>query len=94
MITKYSENCIFCGKPKEDTHHLVFGTGLRKPAERWNLTCPVCRKCHELIHGNVMAEKLSKICGQLLFEKEDILRGESEESAREHFRQIFSRSYL
>lgn len=94
MITKYGQYCICCGKPKEDTHHLVFGTGNRKLADRWNLTCPVCRSCHEQIHGNVMAEKLSKIAGQLLFEKEDILRGESEEGAREHFRQIFGRSYM
>ena len=94
MITKYSENCIFCGKPKEDTHHMVFGNGCRRLADRWNLTCPICRSCHERIHGNIMAEKLSKIAGQLLFEKEDILRGESEEGAREHFRAIFGRSYL
>lgn len=94
MITKYTEYCSLCGKPKEDTHHLVFGRGFRQLSDRWNLVMPICRNCHESIHGNVMAEKLSKICGQLLFEKEDILRGESEESAREHFRQIFGRSYL
>lgn len=44
--------------------------------------------------GYPNVEEHHLICGQLLFEKEDILRGESEESAREHFRQIFGRSYL
>ena len=94
MITKYTEYCLLCGKPKEDVHHLINGTGLKRLADAWNLTTPICRECHSEIHKSAVAMKLSKICGQLLFEKEDILRGESEENAREHFRQIFGRSYL
>ena len=94
MITKYTEYCLLCGKPKEDIHHLVFGNGLRRLADRWSIYIPICRTCHEAIHKDIAAQKLSKICGQLLFEKEAILRGESEDDAREHFRQIFGRSYL
>ena len=94
MITKYSNACLLCGTPSTDRHHLICGNGFRKLADRWNLVIPICRDCHQKIHANGTAEKLSKIAGQLLFEKEDILRGATEDEAREHFRSIFGKSYL
>lgn len=76
IVTDYSEICFICGKPSEAEHHLVFGTSGRELSEKDGLKVPVCNQCHNMgelvkrIHGNPVAEKLSKIIGQLAWEKE------------------------
>ena len=74
--------------------------GIRPLAEDDGIKLPVCVRCHtsgnvtERIHDNVMAEKLSKICGQLAWEKRKVAEGFTEEKARELFRYRYGRSYL
>lgn len=95
MITEYKENCVICGKRAEEVHHLVFGRGIRELADKDGLTCPLCRKCHHEIHYNSTCAKMSKIIGQLEFEKNYIDDGRaSKELAREQFRKRYGRSYL
>lgn len=81
IVTDYENICAICGKPKEATHHLIFGTGQRKLADEDGLTIPICNGCHNMqytpfktaqIHDNSMAESLSKIVGQLAWEENDI----------------------
>jgi hypothetical protein len=48
----------------------------------------------ERIHDNPMAEKMSKIIGQLAYEKRKVSEGMTEEQARESFRKRYSNSYL
>lgn len=91
---------MFCGKPCFSEHHLLFGTGIRPLAEQDGIKAPICEQCHtsgkviERIHDNPMAEKLSKIAGQLAFEKRKCAEGFSEDDAREIFRKRYGRSYL
>lgn len=72
--------CIFCGRPAEAKHHLIFGTAGRRLSDEDGLIVPVCNNCHNMgamtsrIHGNPMAEKLSKMLGQALWERNQILR--------------------
>lgn len=100
IVTKYTEYCLFCGKPLEAEHHLLFGNGMRELAEQDDVKVPACNRCHnmgpllERIHDNPMAEKLSKMCGQLAFEKKMVAEGQSEDEARETFRRRYGRSYL
>lgn len=100
IVTKYTNYCIFCGKPLEAEHHLLFGNGMRALAEQDKIKVPACNYCHnmgpvlERIHDNPMAEKLSKICGQLAYEKMVVAQGYTEEQARELFRKRYGRSYL
>ena len=68
MLTEYKDICVICGRPKEHTHHLIFGWGMRKLCDDDKITCPLCEKCHEEIHNSGVAGGLSKIVGQLLFE--------------------------
>ena len=91
MITDYTELCIFCYRPKQDVHHLVFGRANRKLSDEDGLTVPVCRECHDLLHKN---DKISKIIGQLAYERDRCAEGLSKEEARESFRQRYSKSYL
>lgn len=100
ILTRYTEYCTFCGKPCYTDHHLVFGRGMRNLAEVDGLKVPACEQCHtsnsigEKIHGNPMAEKFSKIAGQLAYEKRKVAEGYTEEEARELFRKRYGRSYL
>ena len=75
IVTEYTDICIFCGGPAECEHHLIFGNSLRKLADADGLKVPACNKCHNIaikpedrIHGNPIAEKLSKQLGQAIWE--------------------------
>ena len=100
ILTEYTDYCLFCGRPTTATHHLLFGRGIRPLADRDGLTIPICDGCHnmgdklERIHDNPMAEKMSKIIGQLAYEKRKVYEGMTEEQARESFRKRYSNSYL
>jgi hypothetical protein len=92
IVTEYTKICFFCGKPAECDHHLIFGNGLRELAEQDGLKIPSCNKHHnmgantEKIHGNPMAERLSKMLGQAIWEKHY--------GTREDFRKRYGQSYL
>jgi len=92
IVTDHETICFFCGRPAECEHHLIFGSGSRKLAEEDGLKVPSCHKCHnmgsgtESLHNNVMAEKLSKMLGQAVYE--------ARIGSRESFRARYGRSYL
>lgn len=92
IVTEYTKICVFCGKPAECEHHLLFGTGIRKLAEDDGIKVPACNDCHNMgdvtsrIHGNPMAEKLSKMLGQAVYE--------AYIGDRESFRRRYGKSYL
>lgn len=84
IVTEHTGICVFCGRPAECEHHLIFGSAGRSLSERDGLKVPCCNACHNMgavisrIHGNPMAEKLSKMLGQAIWEKEQILQKEAE----------------
>ena len=100
ILTEYEHNCMFCGRPTEYEHHFLFGNGLRPLAEADGIKGPCCDNCHtqnqvkNRIHDNPMAERLSKIAGQLAWEKHTMAGGMSEPEAREAFRKRYGRSFL
>lgn len=84
IITEYKDFCIICGKPKEDIHHLLIGSD-RKHADEDGLVVPICRECHTFIHNHPQAVVMSKIIGQLAYEREH---------TRDEFRSRYRHSYL
>lgn len=100
IVTEFNRYCVFCSRPTEEEHHLLFGRGTRKLAEKDGIKVPVCSYCHtqnpvaQRIHDNTMAEKLSKIAGQLAWEKRCVASGKTEEEARADFTKRYGRSYL
>lgn len=92
ILTDYDGICAFCGAPAECEHHLIFGNGKRALAEEDGLKLPSCNNCHnmasilERIHDNPMAEKLSKMLGQMAYE--------SKIGSREDFMRRYGKSYL
>lgn len=103
IVTEYTELSAFSPRPRECDHHLIFGNGLRKLADEDGLILPLTNYEHttgpigERIHENVAAEKLSKMLGQLAYEKEfykKALGAGEEDPAREAFRKRYGISYL
>lgn len=108
VVTEYTELSAFSAQPKECDHHLIFGSGLRKLADEDGLILPLTNYEHnigsisERIHDNIAAEKLSKMLGQVAFEKEfyrsalESLQeiNEGADPAREMFRERYGISYL
>lgn len=101
ILTKYTGFCMFCGKPTNEEHHYLFGRGIRELADKDGVKGNVCRTCQTTgwpvssrIHDNPMAEKLSKMVGQLAWEKHEVAGGKTEDEAREAFRKRYGVSYL
>lgn len=99
-LTDITEYCFFCYGPASETHHLIFGKG-RQFSEDWGLKTPICASCHtrserlcDRIHDNVMAEKLSKMLGQAIWERDRALEGMSQNDIRERFIKENGGSYL
>lgn len=92
IVTEYKDICFFCGKPAEAEHHLIFGVGLREICDNDGLKVPTCNNCHNMgevkrrIHDNPMAERLSKMLGQAIYE--------SQIGTRKEFIKKYGRSYL
>ena len=112
IITEYGDISAFSGRPRECDHHVVFGVGMKPLADEDGLFIPLTNAEHNLsqvgtinqIHGNPAAEKLSKMVGQLAWEKEYVacvlaeLSGSTVEDikseAREKFMKRYGISYL
>lgn len=105
IVTKYTDISAFSGAPAECRHHLCFGVGKREIAEQEGLWIPLTNSEHNMssngliyqIHSNPAAEKLSKMCGQLAFEKEFYRKkciDGNDDPAREVFRKMMGESYL
>ena len=107
IVTEYTDISAFSGAPAECKHHLLFGRGIRELADQDGIYIPLTNSEHNMspngnlyqIHGNPVAEKLSKMCGQLAWEKEYYRKllnfeGKDTDEAREAFRKRYSISYL
>lgn len=98
IVTKFEGISAITGRRATSKHHLVFGRGFRKLAEEDGLWIPIDDDSHNMgkyaIHGNPTAEALSKMCGQLAFEKYWVAKGDTEDEARERFRKRYGRSWL
>lgn len=97
---EYKDYCFFCGTHLiNGNHHLLFGNSMRILAEEDGLHVPICDRCHTLgevsrrIHDNPMAEKLSKMLGQAIYERNKCAEGAALDEARESFRRRYGRSY-
>lgn len=111
IITEYEDISAFSSSPAECTHHCIFGSGLRELADKDGLIIPLTNAEHNMsshgktyqVHENHVAEVLSKMVGQLAWEKEWILdhysyevhdKKDTKKEAREAFRKRYGISYL
>ena len=102
IVTEYENISAFSQAPAECKHHLIMGS-YRKLADEDGLWIPLTHAEHNMspdgllyqIHGNPTAEKLSKIAGQLAWEKHTMANvGCTEHEARLFFRHRYGISFL
>ncbi len=107
-VTKYNQYSAFSGRPAECQHHLIFSNGLHKLADEDGLIIGLTNDEHNMsprgtinqVHDNPAAEKLSKIAGQLAWERNYLIKkyelpfDDLSEEAREAFRKRYGRSFL
>ena len=114
-ITNYTEYSLFSSRPAECIHHCIFGNGLHNLADQDGLTIPLTNAEHNLsskgtinqLHENPAAEKLSKMLGQAMWERNYLIKQlglpfESEDETfdrvsdecRAAFMKRYGRSYL
>lgn len=119
ILTKYENLSAFSGAPATCHHHLVYGRygALRDKAENFGLWIPLTDSEHNMsskgninqIHGNPAAEKLSKMLGEVAWERQYLAKkladvnkdGLDEKSveewideAREAFRKEFGECFI
>jgi len=93
--------CEMCGSCENVvTHHLIGGS-LRHLADADRLTISLCSRCHTLatrsqdrIHGNPRAEDLSKMLGQMMFERNMCATGMSLDEAHKEFMTRYGRCFI
>ncbi len=83
--------CAICGKPNAEIHHLVFGNANRKLSDEDQLLLACCREHHKFFHKNAT---VSRIIGQLIYERNKCAEGYGVEAARQSFRLRYGKSYL
>ena len=110
-VTDYEQYSVFSGVPTNTHHHLLFGRGIRDLADKDGIWIPVTDAEHNMsskgtinqIHDNPAAEKLSKIAGQLAWERiwladQLVEKGKNSDEwmreARESFRKRYGQSFL
>lgn len=99
------KSCIICGRMTNTEHHLLFGHGIRNLCDKdrnAGIVVPMCDACHTLgmykLHDNPVAEHLSKMAGQALWERWYLTAygdaTELDQYARDMFIDRYGRSYL
>jgi len=87
--------CDICGKEyATETHHLLFGKGIRRIADADNKTTDLCFRCHKELHYRGTSQMLSKMLGQALWEIDALNDGVDQHEVRQKFRERYGRSWL
>lgn len=85
IFTDDLEHCYLCGQAKQEIHEIFCGRN-RLNSIKYNLTLPLCHKCHSLNQNNAPFNDFWHKRGQTYFE-ENI-------GSREEFLRIFRKNYL
>lgn len=108
IITNYDKISTFSDLPAECEHHCIFGGALRKLADEDGLTIYLANHEHNMspkgtiyqIHGNIAAEHLSKMLGQMAWERNYLIKKYElpfenlSDEAREAFKDRYGKSFL
>ncbi len=81
--------CIVCGAPNAERHHIFFGTANRRKSEQYGYVIPLCAEHHrgnKGIHFDREFDLKVKRIAQKDFEKRF--------GSRDDFRREFGKSYL
>lgn len=82
-------NCMVCGSPYVQVHHVFYGTANRKLSDKYGLVVPLCQEHHTGQTGVHFNKKLD-----LFLKKEGQRKYEQNYGNGESFQRVFGKSYL
>ena len=83
------DNCMVCGSPYVQIHHVIYGTANRKQSDKYGLVVPLCQEHHTGQTGIHFNKKFD-----LFLKKEAQRKFEKEYGNGKDFKAIFGKSYL
>ncbi len=89
VIVDDMEHCLVCGSPYIQVHHILYGTANRKLSDQYGYVVALCQEHHTGstgVHFNKPLDLHLKKLAQKHFE--------GKIGTREHFREVFGKSYL
>ena len=89
IVTDDMECCLLCGRPRQNVHHVFFGTANRKISDKHGFVIPLCVDHHIGRNGVHFNKSLDLKIKQHCQRKYEAL-GHS----REEFIKLIGRSYL
>lgn len=97
MITKY-DTCVICGAAQTIHHHHLLEGSKRGLATEDGLIIPLCAYHHDMsavsVHLSPEMNKMSKIIGQLAWERNYCAEGHTVDQAREEFIRRYGKAYI
>lgn len=66
LFTNDLDHCILCGKKKDNLHEVFFGSN-RLNSMKYGLVIPLCIKCHQEMHKNIIWQEEWHKKGQIVF---------------------------
>lgn len=89
MIFDLPNECVVCGSPYVEMHHIFYGTANRKNSDKYGYTIPLCREHHTGSAGIHFKRDLD-----LHWKKYAQKHFEANYGGRSEFINVFGRSYL
>ena len=89
IIVDCMDNCLICGSPYVEVHHIMYGTANRKLSDKYGLVVPLCQEHHRGNTGVHFKRSLDLQLKKLAQEKFNDLYG-----ANTSFKEVFGKNYL
>ncbi len=90
-IIQDEDECFICRMiykvetPATDTHHVLYGRGIRELADEDGLTVRLCAYHHDRLHRKHEFDKALQIIGQRKYIEKAMSEGLTEEEAKERY---------
>lgn len=89
MDWKFKDECVVCGSPYVQHHHILYGVANRKISDKYGYIIPLCREHHTGNHGIHFNKEMD-----LYWKQRAQIHFETYHGSREDFIKIFGRNYL
>lgn len=89
IIVDCMDNCLVCGSPYVEIHHVMYGTSNRKLSDKYGLIVPLCQEHHRGQTGVHFKRSLDMCLKKLAQEKFNAVYG-----ANTSFLEVFGKNYL
>lgn len=98
-IIQNEDECFICrliyktDTPATETHHVIYGRGLRELSDADGLTVRLCQFHHDRLHKKHEFDMALKIIAQRKYIENRMTEGMTEDEARERFRERYGKYF-